>query len=133
MIQIQAMLSEFRSLADRTLKFSVHTQELPSKTKAELFELEHQFGYLVFKPSLIAEEELKDLPETIDPDFKSIKSASQRLQAVIAVYLKKWGEQNNKTITSTQIRHTYEKVMEEKIEEYKRKIDELSPSENRRA
>jgi len=127
------MLSEFRSLADRTLKFSVHTQELPSETKAELFELEHQFGYLVFKPSLIAEEELKDLPEMIDPDFKSIKSASQRLQAVIAVYLKKWGEQNNKTITSTQIRHTYEKVMEEKIEEYKGKIDELSPSENRRA
>jgi hypothetical protein len=124
MIRIQAMLSRFQTLADRTLKFQVNTQELPSETKAELFNLEQQLGWLYFNPQPIKEEELTDEP--IVTDGKLIKSPSSRFRAVIAVYLKKYGEAAGKTITQTQINHYYEQEMEKHIDEIKRKINELN-------
>ncbi len=126
MITIQAMLSEFRSLADKSLKFSVHTQELNAQDKARLFEFEQTPGFFVFKPTPITESDIQDLPDSVEPDTLVVKSPSSRLHAVIAVFLKKYGEKTGKTITQSQIRHMYEKEMEGKIEEWKRKINELN-------
>ncbi|HZS04318.1 MAG TPA: hypothetical protein VFD58_05735 [Blastocatellia bacterium] len=124
MIKIPATLSEFRTLADKTLKFSVHTQELSSETKAALFNFEQQLGWLYFNPQPIKEEEFTDEP--IPLDGKVVKSPSSRYRAVIAVFLKEYGERAGKVITQTQINHFYEQEMEKHIEEVKRKINELN-------
>jgi alpha/beta superfamily hydrolase len=123
-IQIKATLSQFRTLVDKTLKFTVHTQELPPETKAALFNMEQQIGWLVFSPQAIKPEEIPDEP--IPPDGMVVKSPSSRLRAVIAVYLKKYGEMSGKTITQTQINHYYEQQVEKLIDEFKRKINDLN-------
>ena len=59
-IQIPAQLSRFRTMADKSLKFDVNTQELDAKTKATLFALEQQNGWLAFNPVQIKQEDMKD-------------------------------------------------------------------------
>ena len=123
-IQIPAQLSCFRSMVDKSLKFTVNTQELDAKTKAALFALEQQNGWLAFNPVAIKQEDMKDEP--LPTDGKVVKSPSSRYRATIAVFLKKYGERNKRSITQSEIDRYYESQMEKHIDEMKRRINELN-------
>lgn len=123
-IKIEATLTSFASLKDRTLKFAVYTQELPAQMKTALFEQENRIGWLYFSPAPLAAEMLKE-NEPVEPNGIKLKTPSQRLRAVIAAYLLEYGREHNKIITQTQINHYYEREIERMIEEWKKKIDSL--------
>jgi hypothetical protein len=111
-------------MVDKSLKFTVNTQELDAKTKAYLFALEQQNGWLAFNPAPIKKEDMKDEP--LPDGGRVIKSPSSRYRATIAVFLKKYGERNKRGITQGEIDRYYESQMEKHIDEMKRKINELN-------
>jgi hypothetical protein len=74
-LTIPAMLSKFQTLADRSLKFAVVTQELDAATKAKLFEYEGLVGWFVF-----FQTQPREIEVPMDkPEFVGAKTPSERL------------------------------------------------------
>lgn len=113
-VQFSAQIDGIRTLKDGGLKISVDTQELPSDEKALLFGFSNKQIWAVFKETEIKPEEI----EIVEPDteFKSDKTPSQRLRAVLFRYY----EQNYSTQKTFE--EFYREIMEKLINQYKDKL-----------
>lgn len=87
-LQVPATINKIETMADRSLKLILRTQELNPEDKATLFGMEKDLGWFVFSPqTLKAEdvptEEIKEIKE-----FPEQKSDSKRLYDVLFVQWK---------------------------------------------
>jgi len=99
-LQIETIIKKVSTLVDGGLKIEVLTQELKPEDTTKLFQLKGKSGFAVFKPARITEEDIIKLPEEIR-EFKSDKTPSQRLRAVI--YLN-WKQTSQKETFDTYYR-----------------------------
>lgn len=83
--QVPSTISKITTMADKSLRLQVDTQELPKEDKAKVFDLHEELGWFCFSKAEIKEEDIVDLPE-IKPEFKDQKSPSQRLRNRLYVY-----------------------------------------------
>jgi len=113
-LQIETIIKKVSTLVDGGLKIEVLTQELKPEDTTKLFQLKGKSGFAVFKPARITEEDIIKLPEEIR-EFKSDKTPSQRLRAVI--YLN-WKQTSQKETFDTY----YRKQVNYFIEKYKEKL-----------
>ncbi len=81
MFQAEGTIVRVQTLADRSLKVIVETQELPPEANAKLFGLFNKIGWFVFKADKINPEDVADLPEVGTDTFA--KSPSQLLRSVL--------------------------------------------------
>lgn len=88
LFQAPATVAKIETLADRSLKLKVITQELNEEQSAMVFKLYNKLGWFVFSEQSIKPEDIKDLPE-IQLD-EGEKSPSQRMRAALFVY---WEQQ----------------------------------------
>jgi len=109
-IQIPATIEKIATRVDNTISISVSTQELPPEGSAELFALKGKLGWMLFSENKMDEI---DVPKEQAPEFKSDKSSSQRLRAVLYIY---WKDCTSKTKTFDTF---YKEWMELKINEIK--------------
>lgn len=83
--QVPATISKITTMADKSLRLQVDTQELSHEDKAKVFGMHEQFGYFFMQDIVIKEEDLIDIPE-IQPEFKTEKTPSKRLRDRLFVY-----------------------------------------------
>jgi hypothetical protein len=79
MLTIPSTIHSVRTLADKSVRLTIDTQEVSPEQATELFSLYDKFGWLAFKEVPITKAEL-DLPEPT-PEFKGEKSQGQRIRA----------------------------------------------------
>jgi len=114
-IQISGILESITTRKDGTLKLIFGTQEIKDHSSiANLFSLVHAYGYCLFSPQKIKEEDVK-IPEFV-PEFKSDKTPSQRLRSCLYVLY----EQQKPDIDFDS---WYKQKMEKIIEFVKEKLD----------
>ena len=114
-IQIEATIESIRSRVDGTWSLGVGTQELKEEQAKVLLRLNRKLGWFLFKETPLEEADLIDIPETT-PEFKSDKTPSQRLRAVLYVY---WGQRKPTKTFDEFYRQQMEKIIEwikEKLE-----------------
>ena len=110
MFQIASAIESVATRADGTYKMIIGTQELPPEQAAELFRFKGQLGWFLFSPNEI---KIEDVPASEVAEFREMKTAGQRLRAVLWVYWK------NCTNQKTPFRLFYEQWIEKKIDEIK--------------
>jgi len=96
--------------ADNTIKIVIGTQELSPEEATALFGLKGKLGWLLFSENVLTE---LSIPKEPAPEFKSDKSPSQRLRAV----LYKFWELNTNKVKSFDT--FYKEWVEKKIREVK--------------
>ncbi len=115
MIKLPAIIKKIGTLADKTLRVTVDTNEANPDQMAELFTHLDKFGWFVFAENVAVE----DVPTENAPEFEGDKSLSQRFRDVLYVYWQqKVKPKSNKTFV--QFRSEY---MERKIQEVKDNLD----------
>lgn len=83
MLIIPSILSDFRSLKDRTLKLTFETNEPTPEQLVAIANLSQKAGYLAFKEDALKDRE-KDLLNDLKSDYDDTgKSKAQRLRAVL--------------------------------------------------
>lgn len=87
MFQTPSTIHKVQTLVDGGNKLEVITRELSPDEMTALFSLKGREGWFLFKENEITEMEVKDLPEV--KEFKSDKTPSQRLRAVLYVIWEK--------------------------------------------
>lgn len=93
LFQIPAIIETIRTLSDKTLKLTVSTaRELDPEEELKILRLKQLIGWMVFSEAEIKEEDIPDEPA---PEFKSDKTPSQKLRALI---FKDWEQNTNKKI-----------------------------------
>lgn len=117
LLQIPSQITKVETLLDRTLKLTIHTQELTASDKAILFELQNKIGWFVFAEAVLEPEDLVDLPK-IKPEFRSEKTPSERLRSVIYVY---WEQKGGKKALGD-FDSFYKNYIEKIIENIKEKL-----------
>ena len=110
MFQVSSQIEQIKSLADGTWQLKISTQELTPEQVAEVASLKQKQGWFLFKENEI---EASDIPNEEAPEFKTDKSPSQRLRAVLYIY---WSENTGKTKSFDLF---YKEWMNKKIEEIK--------------
>lgn len=115
MICLPATIENISTRVDKTLKIIISTQETTSEQSSKLFSLHQKFGWFLFDENDIKE---KDVPLEPAPEFKTDKSPSQRLRAVLYVY---WEENTKKNENFDDF---YKKWIEKKIGEIKEYLPE---------
>ena len=83
--QVPATISKIVTMADKSLRLQVDTQELTKADKAKVFELHEEIGWFMFSRAEFKEEDVINLPE-IKPEFKGELSPSQKLRNRLWVY-----------------------------------------------
>lgn len=118
-ISIPAMLSSFRTLADRSMQFKVTTQELSAEMKAKLFDYEQSQGFFFF-----ARTEMKEIEIPMGKaEFPNQKSPSERLRNVQYRFWEKLKEKRSNV--PKDFEDWRRKEVEGLIEQYKRKLNEV--------
>lgn len=102
-------------MKDRSFKISVECQELPPAEMSQVFSLAEKTGWLVFSENNL---EKSDIPEENAPEFKTDKSPSQRLRAILYVY---WNECTDKKLSFDLF---WKSWTEKKINEIKKLLPE---------
>lgn len=83
-VSIPATITKITTMADKSIRLFVDTQELDSETKNRVFEMYDKLGYFFFAEEQIRKIDTSKLPEiTLD---EGEKSPSQRLRAAIFVF-----------------------------------------------
>lgn len=85
-ISVPATISKVTTMADKSLRLQVDTQEIDGETKAKIFSMHDMLGWFVFAPAPIKELTLDDLPQIHLEDNE--KTPSQRLRSIMFVYWK---------------------------------------------
>ena len=91
LFQTSSVVESISTRADNTLKIVCGTQELTPEQATILFGLKGKQGWLLFSENSI---ETKDVPEEQAVEFKTDRSASQRLRNTLFVY---WSTNTGKT------------------------------------
>lgn len=88
-LQTPAVISKITTMANRSLRFQVDSQEgLTDEQMGKFTALHEKFGHFVFSPDTqVKEEDLLELPP-LPKDDSDTKSPSQRLRARMFVYYK---------------------------------------------
>ena len=118
LLQLETIVRKVTTLVDGGLKIDIETQELKPQDAVKLFELKGKVGFMVFKPTRIATEDLVNLPEETT-EFKTEKSPAQRLRAVKFIYFTKKGGKK------AEFDDWYKKQTNAEIEKWKEKINNL--------
>lgn len=105
-----------RTMADGTLRLYVDTPELPPEAFSVLTGLRNTASWVSFATS---ESEASEVPPEDVPEFKTDKSPSQRLRAVLYRYYEQRPELHSAHPTFNRY---YEYVLETKINEIKEKL-----------
>lgn len=79
-IKVPATIEKIETLADGSIRLKVGTQELGAEDATELFEQRGKLGWMLFSPNTVSEAEV---PEESAKEFKTDKTPSQRLRAVL--------------------------------------------------
>ena len=114
-LQLEVQIQKVQTLLDKGLKVDVITQELGPGDSAKLLALKGKSGWMVFKATKIAVEEVADLPEETK-EFKTDKTPGQRLRAVI---YRLWEQTNREETFDTFYRRHLEKL----IDQYKERLE----------
>ena len=114
-LSIPATIDKIATRVDNTISIGVSTQELEPEGATALFSLKGKLGWLLFSEN---PPEEGDIPKEPAPEFKTDKTPSQRLRAVLYVY---WAENTNKKKTFELF---YKEWMELKISEIKETLPE---------
>ncbi len=107
---LPASIEAVATRADKTIKITIGTQELPASEAGELMALSHKLGWFVFQENKI---EGPAIPKEDAKDFRVKKSASQRLHSVLYIYWKECTKQDIDYNTY------YERWMERMIQDVK--------------
>ena|SRR5690606_19939706 len=111
-ITIGSTISKITTMADRSLRLQVDTQELSSEEMAQIFPLYGKYGYFGFAEH-IDNVDIKDLPPVVVD--KDEKSPSQRLRGVLYVLWEQTGKKGTFEVF-------YRIKMEEIINHFKDKL-----------
>ena len=112
--QVPATITKIETLADKSLKLKVITQELNEKQSEMVFKLYNKIGWFVFSEADIKNTDLINLPD-VKGEF-SDKTPSQRLRNVIwRLQEQKIGKEPN----AVEFRKFYEDYMEGLISKMK--------------
>lgn len=101
-----------RTMADKSVRLSVDTQEVSPDEMAKIFALKGKYGYFAFSESKI---EKLEVPEVVQ-EFPDEKSPSKRLKAVIWKVWEKMGKVGDYDAF-------YRTQMERVIEKFKEKLN----------
>ena len=115
MFRGSAIITKITTMADRSVRLQVDTQEASKEEMTELFALSNEFVNYAFAPSEVEIKE-EDVPD-VKPEFKGDKSPSQRLRARMFVYYK----DKNKTEEGFQM--WYSNALDEIGDKYLSKVD----------
>lgn len=90
-ISIPATISKVVTMADKSIRLQVDTQELDPDTKSRVFSLHEKLGYFFFSEAEIKAKEVLEveLPEIVLD--KDEKSPSERLRSVLFIYWQQQG------------------------------------------
>lgn len=114
--QLSGILDDARPTKDGGMKIVFLTQEMTPEEKAEIMTMYQNYGWVVFKPTMIQDDEVPDLPPK-DREVK--KTTSERLRAILFVYFTQVLAGDPKKFNQF-----YENWKEKKIEEVKKVLDE---------
>jgi len=115
-LQIPCTIEGFRTLKDGSVKLDISTQELSGDDFKVLSQYRNRFGFMLFKEAEFSQEDIADVPDVV-PEFKSDKTPSERLRAVLFVMHEQMGK-DKKDFPAW-----YQGKMEEIIDHYKAKLD----------
>lgn len=115
LLTLPAHIQGVRTLVDGGYKVDVITQELRPKDGFTLLSLKGKSGFMLFKLSIITEDEIAKIPAEVK-EFKTDKTPSQRLRAVIYWV---W-EKSSQKETFDQF---YKRHIETLINQYKEKLE----------
>jgi hypothetical protein len=92
-VVLQGILSSFRTMADNTVKLTMHSQEIPKETAAELFDMTNTHVKFHVSNENINEEQIKVLNETeLDKDeLVNGKTKAQRIRGIMFLAWEKQG------------------------------------------
>ena len=82
--QVPATISKIVTMADKTIRLQVDTQELSKEDKAKVFDLHEELGWFIFSLAELTEDDTLNLPEIKNDSDK--KTPSQRLRDRLFVY-----------------------------------------------
>lgn len=108
---VAATLEGVRALKEGGLSLSFHSQELSKEEMVSVMQFYQSFGYLLFSPEQLGEE---DIPkEKLSPDEE--KSPSKRLRSILFILWKQQGGEGD-------FEAFYRKKMEAIIEQLKGRL-----------
>jgi len=108
---VAATLEGVRALKEGGLSLSFHSQELSKEEMVSVMQFYQSFGYLLFSPEQLGEE---DIPkEKLSPDEE--KSPSKRLRSILFIIWKQQGGEGD-------FEAFYRKKMEAIIEQLKGRL-----------
>jgi hypothetical protein len=116
LLQIQSVIDKVQTMVDGGLKITIQTNEMNPEDSASLFGMKGKAGWMLFKPSIIKEEDIIDVPEEVT-EFKKDKTPSQRLRAVLYIL---WEQRKKEEDFDTY----YKRRMNILIEKLKENIDQ---------
>lgn len=83
-VSIPATITKVTTMADKSVRLQVDTQELDPETKSGVFEMHDKLGYFFFAEKEIRQIDTSKLPEIVLDEGE--RSPSQRLRAALFVY-----------------------------------------------
>jgi hypothetical protein len=118
LLQIPATIKYIKTMADKSLRLSVDTQELSKEQKTDIFEMHDIFGWFMFTP--IELENDIEIPKYEKMEEEDKKTPSQRLRDVLFVLWKQDEDVLKKEYKFFD--NYYREKMEVIIEHFKKKI-----------
>ena len=114
MFQVASNISKITTMGDRSLRLQIDvSKELTPEENAAIFALYNKLGYFIFKEAELLPEDV-NVPEYVK-EFKTDKSPSQRLRAVLFLIWDKKKEGNFNSF--------YGSKLDEIIEHFKKSLD----------
>ena len=117
-IILTGIIENVSTRKDRSLKITIGTQELGSKSTSELFELSNNIANIYISANQISNEIKTEIDKHSKDEVDKIKSPSQRLRAVLFLNYK----ENNSGFNTFE--NYYASKMAQIINHYKGKLDE---------
>ena len=117
-IILNGIIENVSTRKDRSLKITIGTQELGSKSTSELFELSNNIANIYISANQISNEIKTEIDKHSKDEVDKIKSPSQRLRAVLFLNYKE------NSLGFNTFENYYASKMEQIINHYKGKLDE---------
>lgn len=112
-VSVPATITKITTMADKSLRLQVDTQEVDAETKSTIFEMHDKLGYFFFDEASIRKIDKAQLPEIVQEEDE--KSPSKRLRSVLYV----WYEQQK---IKEPFDIYYRRVMDKYIDQIKERL-----------